>query len=266
MSPQYIMTAAEAQRLLRTKTQHILASLLHMGQLTQLDLAGEDLVGTRGGAVVPSNLRFIAAAILLAGTALFLQARNRDEVVPPRENFASFPHRFGTWVGRDVNIEPDVLQTLGPGDFLTREYRDIAVDDASVDLFVAYFPSQRTGDTLHSPKNCLPGAGWQPLKSSKIKIALPGREPFLVNRYLIAKGAQRGLALYWYWAHGRAVTSEYWAKFYLVEDSIRLNRSDGSMIRVATELEQHETAADAQRRLLSLLNAVFPAIETYIPR
>jgi EpsI family protein len=133
-------------------------------------------------------------------------------------------------------------------------------------LFVAYFPSQRTGDTLHSPKNCLPGAGWQPLKSSKIKIALPGGEPFLVNRYLIAKGAHRGLALDWYWAHGRAVTSEYWAKFYLVEDAIRLNRSDGSLIRVATELGQHESTADAQRRLLSLLNVVFPGIETYIPR
>lgn len=215
---------------------------------------------------MPSKLRFIAAAILLAGTALFLDVRNRNEIVPPREEFASFPHHFGTWVGSDVDIAPDVLQTLGPGDFLVRDYRNAAVDEAAVDLFVAYFPSQRTGDTLHSPKNCLPGAGWQPLQSSEVTIVLPGREPFLVNRYLIEKGSQRGLALYWYWAHGRAIASEYQAKFYLVEDSIRLNRSDGSLIRVATELGQHETAADAQRRLLSLLNVVFPAIESYIPR
>ena len=220
----------------------------------------------RGSAVLPANLRFIAAAILLAGTALFLKARHHGEIVPPREKFASFPHQLGTWVGRDENIAPDVLQTLGPGDFLTRDYQDAAVGDAAVDVFVAYIPSQRAGDTLHSPKNCLPGAGWQPLQSSKIKIALPGREPFLVNRYLIAKGNQRGLVVYWYWARGRAVASEYWARFYLVEDSIRLSRSDGSVIRVATELGRHETAADAQRRLLSLLNVVFPALDAYIPR
>jgi EpsI family protein len=101
--------------------------------------------------------------------------------------------------------------------------------------------------------------------SSRIKIDLPGHEPFLVNRFVIAKGAQRGLALYWYWAHGRAVASEYWAKFYLVKDSVRLRRSDGSLIRVTTELKPHESTADAQGRLLSLLKVVFPAIEAYMP-
>jgi EpsI family protein len=211
-------------------------------------------------------LRFVAAAILLAGTAWFLQVHNRNEIVAPHEKFVSFPYRFQTWVGSDVNIPPDVLQTLGPGDFLNRSYRDEAVDDAEVDMFVAYFPSERAGDTFHSPKNCLPGAGWELLQSSKIRITLPGGGPFLVNRYLIARGTQRGLALYWYLAHNRAVASEYWAKFYLVADSIRLNRSDGSLIRVATELGQHETPAEAERRLVSLLNVVFPAIEAYIPR
>ncbi len=212
-----------------------------------------------------TSFRFALATILLAGTAFFLQVRNKAEIVPPHENFASFPHRLGTWVGSDVNIAPDVLEVLGPGDFLTRFYQDAAGDDAGVDLFVAYFPSQRAGDTLHSPQNCLPGAGWLPVDSSRIKIALPGHEPFLVNRFVIAKGAQRGLALYWYWAHGRAVASEYWAKFYLVKDSIRLRRSDGSLIRVTTELNPHESTADAQGRLLSLLKVVFPTIEAYIP-
>lgn len=213
-----------------------------------------------------SHIRFVVASILIAGAALFLHARKSTEFVPPRENFASFPYRLGTWVGSDVSIAPDVLQVLGPGDFLTRTYRDAAADDAIVYLFVAYIPSQRAGDTLHSPQNCLPGAGWLPVHSSRIEIALPGHEPFLVNRFAVTKGAQHGLVLYWYWAHGRAVASEYWAKFYLVEDSIRLNRSDGSLIRVATELGQDESAADAEQRLLSLLNVVFPAIEKYIPR
>lgn len=212
-----------------------------------------------------TSYRFALATILLAGTALFLHGRNGAEIVPPHETFASFPYHLGTWAGSDINIAPDVLEVLGPGDFLTRVYRDAAADDAAVDLLVAYFPSQRTGDTLHSPQNCLPGAGWLPVDSSRIKIDLPGHEPFLVNRFVIAKGAQRGLALYWYWAHGRAVASEYWAKFYLVKDSVRLRRSDGSLIRVTTELKPHESTADAQGRLLSLLKVVFPAIEAYIP-
>jgi len=215
---------------------------------------------------VASNLRFIAVALLLAGAALFLHARNKDETPPPRQEFTSFPYRLGTWSGRDVEIAPDVLQTLGPGDFLNREYLDSSVSGAAVDLFVAYFPSQRAGDTLHSPKHCLPGAGWLPLESGEITIALPGHRSFPVNRYLLMKGPQRGLALYWFWAHGRPVANEYLAKFYLVKDSIRLNRSDGSLIRVTTELEQHESAEDAQRRLLSLLRIAFPSMEAYIPR
>ena len=213
-----------------------------------------------------SNRSFIATVALLGGTALFLQARNRVETVPPRETFATFPHRLGSWLGNDVNIPPDVLQTLGPGDFLTRDYRDATADEFGVNLFVAYVPSQRTGDTLHSPKNCLPGSGWQSVSSSRAEIAVSGREPFLVNRYLIAKGPQRGLVLYWYWAHGRAVASEYLAKIYLVNDAIRLNRSDGSLIRVSAELGPRESVGDAQRRLISFLNAGLSTVESYIPR
>jgi len=197
---------------------------------------------------------------------LFLQVRSKGEIVPAREKFSSFPHHVANWVGSDVDVPSDTLQALGPGDFLARDYRDTSGTQAGVNLFVAYFPSQRAGDTIHSPKNCFPGSGWQSLHSGRIEIALPGRAPFLANRYLIAKGSQRGLSIYWYWAHGRAVPSEYWAKYYLVRDALRLNRSDGALIRVTTELGPHEDPADAQQRLLSLLNAVVPALEPYIPR
>ncbi|HUA13964.1 MAG TPA: EpsI family protein [Verrucomicrobiae bacterium] len=215
--------------------------------------------------VTTENLRFLAVCMLLAGSAFFLAARGRGEIIASRPSFDSFPYRLGSWAGQPLKIDPDVRETLGPGDFLLRDYTT-ANQGLPVNLFVAYFPSQRAGDTLHSPKNCLPGAGWTPLRSSLIEISLPGRAPFAANRYLISKGSQRGLAIYWYWAHGRAVASEYWAKFYLVEDSIRLNRSDGSLIRVATEIRQNESPADAQRRLLSLLSVAVPRIDVYVPR
>jgi len=214
---------------------------------------------------VASNLRVAFAAILLVATAVFLHARRENEVIPPHLGFASFPQRVGTWTGLDERIAPDVLEVLGPGDFLARTYRSDSAEDSPVSVFVAYFPSQRFGSTLHSPQNCLPGAGWSALESSRVKISLPGSEPFLANRYLIGKGAERGLVFYWYWAHDRSVASEYWAKFYLIEDTIRLNRSDGSLIRFTTELGHNESEAVAEQRLTYLLRDLVPVLGRYLP-
>jgi EpsI family protein len=212
------------------------------------------------------NFRFTLAATLLAGTVWLLHVRNNLEVVPQREAFASFPYHLGNWAGRDVGVPPDVIKTLGPGDFLLRDYSGDSIGDPAVDLFIAYFPSQRAGDTIHSPKNCLPGSGWLPLEASKVRISLPGQQPFWVNSYVVGRGIERALVLYWYWAHDRAVASEYRAKFYLLYDSIRLNRSDGSLIRVSTSLRRYESASSAQKRLLSLLENVSPILDSYVPR
>jgi EpsI family protein len=219
-----------------------------------------------GGATVGANFRFALVVILLGGVGAFLHSWHGSEVIPAREKFSSFPRQLGEWAGVDSKIPQDVLAVLGPGDFLLRSYQKSSAENPPVELFLAYFPSQRTGDTIHSPKNCLPGSGWLPMESSRFTLSLPGKTPFLVNRYVIAKGPQRALAVYWYWAHNRAVASEYWAKFYLIDDSIRLNRTDGSLIRVATELRNGETAANAQPRLLSVLNVVAPVLDQYIPR
>ncbi len=170
------------------------------------------------------------------------------------------------WSATEVPIPQDVRDVLGAGDFMLRVYRNDALREPYVDLFVAYFPSQRAGDTIHSPKNCLPGAGWSPVESGRISVSLPGHAPFVANRYVIAKGSEKQLVLYWYWAHDRAVASEYWAKFYLVADSMRLNRSDGSLIRVTTPLHAGETTESAQERLLSFAGNVVPIINNYVPR
>jgi EpsI family protein len=215
---------------------------------------------------VKSNWRFTTTVVLLATTAIFLQARGQHETLPSREPLASLPYQLGDWAGTDVAMQQDVLDILGPGDFLQRFYENTSARQPYVDLFLAYFPSQRSGDTIHSPKHCLPGAGWLATESGRISISLPGRAPFEANRYLIAKGDERQLVLYWYWAHDRALASEYWAKFYLVADSIRLNRSDGSLVRVITPLLPGEGADVAQQRLLSFAGNVVPQLDRYIPR
>lgn len=209
--------------------------------------------------------RFWITAALLASTALLLYARNRTEILAPRQSLSSFPRTLGGWTSSDIAISQEVRDVLGPGDFLLRDYQEPA-SGADVDLFIAYFPSQRSGDAIHSPKNCLPGAGWVPVRSDRITIAVPGHAPFLANRYLIAKGENRQLVLYWYLAHDRAVASEYAAKFYLVTDSIRERRSDGSLIRVTTALANNESLESAQQRLMAIAADVIPLASSYVPR
>lgn len=207
--------------------------------------------------------RFLLVAILLAGTALLLQARSGSEIIPSRTPLSAFPHELNGWTGTDVQLDKEVLDILGPGDFLVRDYHN---DQRSVALFVAYFASQRAGDTIHSPKNCLPGAGWAPVQADRVEVDVPGHAPFPANRYLIAKGEERQLVLYWYLAHDRVVASEYASKFYLVADSIRMHRSDGSLVRVSTPLERGETIESAQSRLMSFAGSIVPLMNTYVPR
>jgi EpsI family protein len=212
-----------------------------------------------------SSWRFLTVAALLAGTALLLAARNRGEIVPDHPSFDSFPRAFPGWTSRDIPLSRDVLDVLGPGDFLVRNYRNDE-GSASVGLFIAYFPSQRAGDTIHSPQNCLPGAGWSPLRKDRIMITLPGHRPFPANRYLIAKGEERQLVLYWYWAHDRGVASEYRAKFYMIADSIRMHRTDGALVRLSAILAANQDTETVERVLLAFTRNIVPLLNTYVPR
>jgi EpsI family protein len=208
---------------------------------------------------------FMLTALLLTGTAIFLFVEPHREILPSRLPLKSLPNQIGLWTGTDVSIGKDVLDTLGPGDFLLRDYRDGRQSQPSLDLFIAYFPSQRSGDTIHSPQNCLPGAGWTPIRADRTVLFAPGHPPFTANRYLIAKGGSRQFVLYWYWAHDRGVASEYLAKFYLVADSIRMHRSDGALIRITTALLPGESTTAAEQRVLIFAQSLVPLLNTYIP-
>jgi len=209
--------------------------------------------------------RFVPAVALLAGANLFLHAHSGTERAVPRQELASFPLKLGDWTGTNLAIQPSVREVLGEGDFLERIYRR-APEEPPIELFLAYFPTQRTGSTLHSPRNCLPGSGWTPLEHSLIRLPVSGEKGITVNRYVIARGLDRALVLYWYYAHSRVVASEYWAKFYLVTDSIRMNRSDGALIRLTTPVSQSDTLTAGQQRAIEFAQQLIPLIENYVPR
>jgi EpsI family protein len=208
--------------------------------------------------------RFVIIAVLLGSTAIFLRARSGREPAPTRQSLSGFPLQIGEWIGREVGIDPSVREVLGEGEFVSRFYID--QHDAAVDLFIGYFPSQRTGNTIHSPRNCLPGAGWSPLYSSSVQLRAPGGRSLKVNSYVIGKGLDRQVVLYWYQAHDRVVASEYWAKFYLVADAVRTNRTDGALVRIVAPVRDSEHVEQAQDRAIAFAEQVLPRLDAYIPK
>ena len=218
----------------------------------------------RGARRATAFLRFLAVWLILVGTALFLHARSSFEVIPSRQTLALFPRDLPGWTGKDLPLNSDVLRILGPGDFLSRSYRSSGSAEP-VDLFIAYYPTQRGGDTIHSPQNCLPGSGWTPLMRDHSQISNPDGNSVMANRYILAKGMDRILVLYWYQAHGRTTPSEYWAKFYLVRDSIVMKRTDGAMVRVAIPIP-NQSAESSEAAALEFSRLVLANLDSYIPR
>lgn len=214
------------------------------------------------------SLRFGIAAVLLLATAIVLQAHSRNEFFPPRASLSSLPLQIDGWTGTDSVLDQQTLDILGPGEFLVRDYENASQTEGQpwINLYIAYFPTQKAGDTIHSPNHCLPGAGWVPISREKIEIPGPEGGSFPVNRYVVAKGADRQLVLYWFQAHGRAVASEYWAKYYLVSDAVRMNRSDGGLVRLMTPMLRGESPESAQARIMKLGSQLLPLLDNYIPR
>jgi EpsI family protein len=175
--------------------------------------------------------------------------------------------QLGDWTGvPQPPLTAEVAAVLGADDYLTRAY--FLPDGSGIGLFVGYWQSQRQGDTMHSPLNCLPGAGWQPMSVGMLNVAdprAPGSE-ITVNRVVIQKGVEKQLALYWYQSHGRVVGNEYWSKVTMVYDAFRFNRSDAALVRVVSPVIASaggESAADANA--VDFIQAIFPTLEQHLP-
>jgi EpsI family protein len=204
-------------------------------------------------------------ALLLAGSALFLHSRTGGESVKPRATLASFPLELRGWSGTDIPIPDEILKSLGPGEFLQRTYRNQTNPGTYVDLYLAYLPNQRSLDN-HLPQDCLGASGWSPVAYGITTLAFPGDAPFPANRYLIAKGDDRQLVLFWYSTHGRRIARDDWMDYYLVFKKLRSNRSDSALIRMNTELRPGEKPEEAEQRLLSFAGLVNPLLKNYIPK
>lgn len=212
--------------------------------------------------------RAAALCLLLAATTVFLANARRAETSVARSQFADFPMTFGAWQASvDPPMEEAVLKVLGVDDYLSRVYYQ--PNGQAVGLYMGFYGSQRQGDTIHSPLNCLPGAGWEAVSEGRMTIVnADGRgRDITVNRYIVQKGLERQLVLYWYQSHGRVVASEYWSKFHLINDAIRLNRTDGSMVRVIAPIHMNanDGGAAAERLGEQFVRVIFPVLPAYLP-
>jgi EpsI family protein len=208
--------------------------------------------------------RFLPIVFLLAG-GVGLRGKNIDRALPPHSDLSQFPVLIANRWGKDLQMPPEMLNSLGAGEFLIRDYLSDS-GQPPLNVYVAFFPSQRSGDTIHSPKNCIPGNGWTPVESGYVSLTRPDGSAISVNRYLISKGSERAVVLYWYQAHGRITPSEYAAKIYLVADAIRLGRTDGALVRVITPIVSADDARAAQTRALDFVTQILPRLDAYIPR
>ncbi len=214
------------------------------------------------------NRSIVLLVTLVCGAAAVVRA-NRPEQAPPRVSFDRFPTQVGRWSGQQLPpIEDKILAILGVDDYLNRVY--YGPDRSAAGLYIGYYKSQRQGDSIHSPQNCLPGAGWEPLAKSTMTIAttMAGAAAAVsVNRYIIQKGIDRQLVLYWYQSHGRVVASEYWSKFFLVRDAVRLNRTDAALVRVIVPIAPNDPAGEgrAEGQAVDFVKAMFPVLPQYLP-
>ena len=205
----------------------------------------------------------ILTVALLAHAAL-IYGLSHGESVPITRPLEAFPTQLGKWTMLENGVmEQEVKDVLRADDYLTRFYGEPDTK-AVANLYVAFFKSQRTGQTPHSPKNCLPGSGWVPSSAGMIDVNVPGEaEPIRINRYVVAKGDSKSLVLYWYQSRGRVVASEYKAKVLVVADALRYNRTDTALVRVVVPISGDEEPANGAA--VRFIQAFFESLRGFLP-
>jgi len=205
----------------------------------------------------------ILSVVLLAQAGVFY-GFSRQENVPLHKPLQQFSLNSATWLPQeDMPLDKETLEVLKADDILSRVYKNVN-DGTVATMFVAYFQTQRTGKTPHSPKNCLPGSGWVSTESGFIEIPIAGESnPISVNRYIVSRGDNQSIVLYWYQSHNRVVASEYSAKIFTVADAIRYNRSDTSLVRVVIGAGRGDTKGPTDAAI-SFVQSFFEPLKAYL--
>jgi EpsI family protein len=202
-----------------------------------------------------------AIVVTLIVAAQFYVASADRESPAPRKQLALLPLRLATWDGRDARpFDDDVITALGVDEYINRQY--VGSSGIPIALYVGYYASQRQGDTMHSPQNCLPGAGWQPIESGRLPVRLAAQDVEL-NRYVVQKGTDRQVVLYWYQGRHRVTANEYANKLWLMLDAARVHRTDGGLVRVIAPVITNASRADTDAAAFA--TTILPLLTEHLP-
>ena len=206
-----------------------------------------------------SLLRLLVTGLILV--AGIVASHGMKPPIGPHEHqpLRDFPVVIDGQHSEEIPFTAEDMKEIGVDDYTNREYFG---GSRPVELYIGYYKDQRSGDAIHSPKNCLPGSGWQPVRAASLQIG-SATNPVIVNEYVVEKGTMRDLVLYWYQAHGRVIASEYSGKAWLVYDAITRNRTDEALVRVLTSTKNGEDQARA--RAVQFVQALYPRLTTFIP-
>ena len=213
---------------------------------------------------VPRSFR--AAFLLLAAVAVVFSALPAREEQPlERKDFARFPMVVGDRYGTPGRMEAIYLDTLKLSDYLLANYS--APGRRRVNLYVAFYDSQRKGESAHSPRSCIPAGGWEITSLEQRILARPNvsEVPLRVNRAVIQKGESRTLVYYWFQQRGRVITNEYLVKWYLFWDALTRNRTDGALVRLTTSVNLGADLPEADRELTEFAMSIAGRLPEYIP-
>jgi exosortase D (VPLPA-CTERM-specific) len=207
--------------------------------------------------------RFLASATILVLTLVIFQTIDFREKPPLRKPFSQFPAALGQWSGTRQFIGQDVVAELDLTDYVMMDYRNGSGEP--VNFYVAYYQSQRKGESIHSPETCLPGGGWNFRQAGAMTIPLPHGNPITVKRAVMEKGGSRQLVYFWFPARGRALTNAYELKLYGFWDALTRQRTDAALVRVITPVLSGESVEKAEKRLQNMVLAAHPVLQEYIP-
>ena len=191
----------------------------------------------------------------------------RSELELSRESFNSFPLYYDQWIGREGNIEDNILGQLKLTDYFVADYRS-KKSAALANLYIAYYQSQRHGAQIHSPRTCIPGGGWEfdGLNQKEIpNVTNMSGEPLQVNRVVISKGKAAQIVYYWFEMRGRNITNEYAAKWFIFWDGLRENRTDGALVRVTVPVLNIDDMAQADEHAVQFIQDFYQFIPDHIP-
>ena len=209
--------------------------------------------------------QFIVAIILLGATLAFSYGIEFREKIPIKKSFDLFPLRINEWSGTRETMEQKFIDTLDFSDYVIIDYKDKA--GKQVNFYVAYYESQRKGESIHSPETCLPGGGWEFREAGTVNIPIAqGKTDFVrVNRAFMAKPGANQLVYFWFPQRGRILTNAYQLKIYTFWDALTRQRTDGALVRIITPVYPNEQSKDAEARLQGFTREIAPVLEEFIP-